>query len=161
MLQTLSAQGFCKPPDLDDSKDGEDPAESVGGVGLGEGSGSQNVSKDIEDESQVEGLRGDGQQDTMDNKGGKDAIEMSDDFGGDMEDIPDTESKSRYLKLASCSSTNRYRLLYVRGGSLDDVWCRFTPRLYVQMLMKRLQTMTFSSAQGHVTRAAKSNLAKS
>lgn len=96
VLHTLSTQGFCKPPDLDDSKNGEDAAEGVEGVGLGEGSGSQNVSKDIEDESQVEGLQGEEEQDATDNKDNKcdnDAIEMSDDFGGDMEDVPDSGSQ--------------------------------------------------------------------
>jgi midasin len=93
VLHTLSTQGFCKPPDFDNSKDGEDTAEGVGGVGLGEGSGSQNVSKDIEDESQVEGLQGEEEQEPTDNKGDNDAIELSEDFGGDMEDIPDTGSQ--------------------------------------------------------------------
>jgi midasin len=93
VLHTLSTQGFCKPPDFDDSKDGEDAAEGLGGVGLGEGSGSQNVSKDIEDESQVEGLQGEEEQEATDNKNDNDAIEMSGDLGGDMEDVPDAGSQ--------------------------------------------------------------------
>jgi len=93
VLHTLSTQGFCKPPDLDNAEDTDDAKESFGGVGLGEGSGSQNVSKDIEDESQVEGLQGEDEHDTADNKDDNDAIEMSDDFGGDMEDVPDTGSQ--------------------------------------------------------------------
>jgi midasin len=95
VLHTLSTQGFCKPPDLDNTGNEEDAMDSVEGVGMGEGSGSQNVSKDIEDESQVEGLQGEEkqEQDTTENKGDNDAIEMSDDFGGDMEDVPDTGSQ--------------------------------------------------------------------
>ncbi|KAG6872267.1 hypothetical protein C0995_011404, partial [Termitomyces sp. Mi166 len=100
IMITLSRQGFCQPPDTEDGGDGEggDTKESVGGVGLGEGSGTENVSKEIEEEGQVEGLRGDDAQEQegkekRDNKdkGDDDALEMNEDFGGNMEDVPDTE----------------------------------------------------------------------
>lgn len=95
VMHTLSTQGFCKPPDTGDTKTGGDTSESVGGVGLGEGTGSENVSKDIEDESQVEGLQGDDAngQDPRDDNDDGDAIEMSEDIGGALEDVPETESQ--------------------------------------------------------------------
>ena len=93
VLHTLSTQGFCKPPDLDDSEDGKEAEEGVGSIGMGEGSGSQNISKDIEDESQVEGLQGEEEQDVTDDKGDNDAIEMNNDLGGDLEDVPDNGSQ--------------------------------------------------------------------
>ncbi len=63
-------------------------SDETGGVGIGEGSGKENASKGVEDESQVEGLKGD---DTESKDDGKhedgDAIEMKADFGGALEDI--------------------------------------------------------------------------
>ncbi|KAG6889702.1 hypothetical protein C0992_004422 [Termitomyces sp. T32_za158] len=102
VLVTLSKQGFCQPPETEDDGEGEDgdTKGSVGGVGLGEGSGTENVSKEIEEESQVEGLQGDDVQEERDkakgddkDKGDDDALEMNEDFVGDMEDVPDTESR--------------------------------------------------------------------
>ncbi|KAL0578801.1 AAA ATPase midasin [Marasmius crinis-equi] len=92
ILQTLSKQGFCRPPDetSDDGGAAEGTAEMTDGVGMGEGSGNQNVSKEIEEESQVEGLKGEkaeegqGPEDKDD-----DAIEMDQDFDGEMQDVPE------------------------------------------------------------------------
>ncbi|KAF8630919.1 hypothetical protein AX17_005277 [Amanita inopinata Kibby_2008] len=90
VIQALSKQGFCKPPDMGDADEGADSADASGGVGLGEGSGTQNVSKEIEDESQVEGLKGEEAEDHERDKTNDDgdAIEMSEDIGGDMQDVP-------------------------------------------------------------------------
>jgi len=95
VMHTIAKQGFCKPPGIDESGAGGDASEAVGGVGLGEGSGTENVSKDIEDESQVEGLQGDDAEgnDPKEKNGDDDAIEMSEDFGGNMEDLPDSTSQ--------------------------------------------------------------------
>lgn len=95
VISTLTNQGFCKPPDTEDENNaGGDASETTGGVGLGEGSGTENISKEIEDESQVEGLQGDDADgpDPQDKSGDDDAIEMSEDIGGKMEDVPDTGS---------------------------------------------------------------------
>ncbi|KIK69742.1 hypothetical protein GYMLUDRAFT_52909 [Collybiopsis luxurians FD-317 M1] len=91
VLNTICQQGFCKPPDAD--QEGDSMADAAGvsdGVGLGEGSGANNVSKDIQEESQVEGLQGD-EADTNPSRNEKedDAVEMSQDFGGEMEDMSD------------------------------------------------------------------------
>ncbi|KAG7088114.1 hypothetical protein E1B28_012139 [Marasmius oreades] len=92
VLQTLSKQGFCKPPDEapNDGEGAEGAAEMADGVGLGEGSGDQNVSKEIEEESQVEGLKGDKAEDeeSPEDKD-NDAIEMDQDFDGEMQDVPE------------------------------------------------------------------------
>ncbi|KAF8073543.1 midasin nuclear AAA ATPase [Lyophyllum atratum] len=95
VMSTLSKQGFCQPPEVDENQDGGDTSEATGGVGLGEGSGTENVSKEIEDESQVEGLQGDDAQEKepRNEQDDGEAIEMSEDFGGDMEDVPDTGSQ--------------------------------------------------------------------
>ncbi|EGN98495.1 hypothetical protein SERLA73DRAFT_110025 [Serpula lacrymans var. lacrymans S7.3] len=95
VMHNVAKQGFCTPPDVEDSGSGPDSGEATGGVGLGEGAGSENVSKEIEDESQVEGLKGDDAEDAAQKEHGddKDAIEMGDDFGGEMEDVPDTGSQ--------------------------------------------------------------------
>ena len=94
VLQTLSQQGFCQPPEGEEKDTNGEGMESAAGVGIGEGSGTENISKEIEDESQIEGLKGeDGESkdNEADHEGG-DAIEMDDDFGGKLEDVPDKGS---------------------------------------------------------------------
>jgi len=94
VLQTLSQQGFCQPPEGEGKDANGEGMESAAGVGIGEGSGTENISKEIEDESQIEGLKGeDGENkdNEADHEGG-DAIEMDDDFGGKLEDVPDKGS---------------------------------------------------------------------
>ncbi|KAG1818477.1 uncharacterized protein BJ212DRAFT_1479486 [Suillus subaureus] len=91
VMHTIARQGFCLPPDTTDSGEGEGGTETAGGVGLGDGTGMENVSKEIEDESQVEGLKGDeGEaQDEQAHGADDNTIEMSEDIGGEMEDVPD------------------------------------------------------------------------
>ncbi len=62
VTQTIAKDGFCKPPDTDEAGADGDTSEASGGMGLGAGEDSKNVSKDVEDESQVEGLKGDDDQ---------------------------------------------------------------------------------------------------
>ena len=96
VMQTLSQQGFCQPSASDDNDKGGEVEVDAAGMGIGDGSGNDDVSKEIEDESQIEGLQGD----DVENKEreGKhdedDAIEMNDDFGGALEDIPDAGSEN-------------------------------------------------------------------
>ncbi|KAG1742325.1 P-loop containing nucleoside triphosphate hydrolase protein [Suillus paluster] len=91
VMHTIAKQGFCLPQETTDSGDGEGGTETAGGVGLGEGMGTENVSKEIEDESQVEGLKGDEGEAPDEQEHGADdnTIEMSEDIGGSMEDVPD------------------------------------------------------------------------
>jgi len=98
VVHTIGTQGFCIPPETEEGEaagDEKGHATELGGTGLGEGTGNENVSKEIEDESQVEGLRGeDGGDGEMQREEGKDeenTIEMSEDFGGEMEDVPENE----------------------------------------------------------------------
>jgi midasin len=94
VTQTIAKDGFCKPPDGDDAGTGGDTSEVSGGMGLGAGAGAENVSKEIEEESQVEGLKGDDDEgnDPKDRKDDDDdAIEMSEDIGGSLEDVPEDE----------------------------------------------------------------------
>ena len=96
VMQTLSQQGFCQPPASDDNDEGGEAEVDTAGMGIGDGSGNDDVSKEIEDESQIEGLQGD----DVENKeregkhDNEDAIEMDDDFGGALEDIPDAGSEN-------------------------------------------------------------------
>ncbi|KAF9220907.1 hypothetical protein BS17DRAFT_290054 [Gyrodon lividus] len=94
VVHTLGTRGFCIPPETEEGEGAGDDVKELGGTGLGEGTGNENVSKEIEDESQVEGLQGEegDQGDGMQREKKKDeenAIEMSEDFGGVMEDVPD------------------------------------------------------------------------
>ncbi|CAE6427190.1 unnamed protein product [Rhizoctonia solani] len=103
-VQTLMQKGFCKPPDAqdegDNTKGGQDLTE---GTGMGEGAGAENISNQIEDESQIEGLKG---EDNSGDKGDKndddqDAIEMSEDFAGEMEDVSGDEDEDDHSKSGS------------------------------------------------------------
>lgn len=103
-VRTLMQKGFCKPPDVQDepesSKGGQDLAE---GTGMGEGAGAENISNQIEDEAQVEGLQG---EEESKEKGDKnedenEAIEMSEDFAGEMEDVSDGEDGEEESKSGS------------------------------------------------------------
>ena len=95
VIQSLSDKGFCKPPEAGDVKDDADTGELADGVGFGEAVGSQNASKEIEDESQVEGLKGEEGADPGHDGSNEDdeAIEMNQDIGGEMEDVPEESAK--------------------------------------------------------------------
>ncbi|KAF7308632.1 Midasin [Mycena chlorophos] len=90
IASTIAKDGFCQPPEGDADNSGGQTADASGGVGLGAGEGSENVSKEIEEESQVEGLKGDDENDgPQDHGADDDAIEMDEDIGGQLEDVPD------------------------------------------------------------------------
>ncbi|KIY74066.1 P-loop containing nucleoside triphosphate hydrolase protein [Cylindrobasidium torrendii FP15055 ss-10] len=95
LLRSLATEGFCKPPDSEDTGDGGAAESMTEGLGMGEGTGDKNVSNEIEEEHQVEGLKGEENPDG-EAEGGEDdnAIEMADDVGGDMQDVPDEGSQS-------------------------------------------------------------------
>lgn len=95
LLRTLAKEGFCKPPEMEDPGAGEEGSATVDGMGMGEGTGAKNVSKEIEEEHQVEGLKGEEDQNEDDNAQDEEdnAIEMDDDVGGVMKDVPDTGSQ--------------------------------------------------------------------
>ncbi|BGP16616.1 hypothetical protein JCM10213_000468 [Rhodosporidiobolus nylandii] len=96
ILKELATEGFCRPPE-GDGKNGADADTSDGktteGTGMAEGSGAKNVSNEIEDESQLEGLQSDVPQekheDEQEQDGDDDAVEMQNDFEGEMEDRGD------------------------------------------------------------------------
>ena len=92
VMLNIANNGFCKPPDDEDSGAVGGGDEGADGVGFGEGTGNENVSKDVEDESQVEGLQNEtgeaNKKMDQDNEG--DAIEIDDDFQGELDNLPDT-----------------------------------------------------------------------
>ncbi|GAA5999947.1 hypothetical protein JCM10207_005984 [Rhodosporidiobolus poonsookiae] len=95
ILKELATEGFCRPPE-GDSKNGESDAQdgkTSEGTGMAEGTGAKNVSNEIEDESQLEGLQSDVPQekreDEQEEEGDDDAVEMAGDFEGEMEDRGD------------------------------------------------------------------------
>ena len=89
VVMSLAERGFCKPAELDEESTGDTGQgdEVLDGTGLGQGTGSKNVSDQIQDESQVEGLRNEestGNEPTCETEG--DGIEMGE-LGGDAEDL--------------------------------------------------------------------------
>jgi midasin len=103
VMLNIATNGFCKPSDGEESGDESPEHEnSAGGVGFGEGAGNENVSKEVEDESQVEGLKDEGgESNRKKNESGEndddDAIEIGDDFQGDLEDIAENGSEEEPL----------------------------------------------------------------
>ncbi|KAL1950443.1 hypothetical protein VTO73DRAFT_5567 [Trametes versicolor] len=96
VMRTVAQDGFCKPPDADQGDANEGAMEDAGGVGLGEGSGKENVSKEIEDESQVEGLQneaGEDEDEDVERAEEGNALEMSEDIGGKMQDVEESEGE--------------------------------------------------------------------
>lgn len=94
VIHTLARQGFCKPPPSDETGEEGDASGNAEGSGVGEGAGMENANKDIQDESQVEGLKGEesSPHEREKNADDDDAIEMSGDFEGVMENVPDDGS---------------------------------------------------------------------
>ncbi|WVQ83143.1 hypothetical protein IAT38_005281 [Cryptococcus sp. DSM 104549] len=90
----LAQKGFCKPQEEGDGGDGAD-GEMVEGTGMGQGTGEKDVSKEIKEESQVEGLQGE-EEDKDEDKGGEedDAFSMDEDFEGDMGEGKEKEEGS-------------------------------------------------------------------
>lgn len=88
IVRRICIDGFCQPAPEGEGKEGEGK-ESADGVGMGEGTGRENISEEITEESQVEGLQdAEAGGDTEKEKGGEDkAIEMSQDIGGELEDV--------------------------------------------------------------------------
>ncbi|TBU59248.1 midasin [Dichomitus squalens] len=95
VMHSVAKDGFCKPPEVAEAEAGREGAmEDAGGMGMGEGTGNENVSKEIEDESQVEGLQGEaGEDDDVERAEEGNALEMSEDFGGKMQDVPEKEGE--------------------------------------------------------------------
>ncbi|KAI0357543.1 midasin [Trametes cingulata] len=94
VMRTVAQEGFCKPPEEGEGEAGEGAAEDAGGMGLGEGTGKENVSKEIEDESQVEGLQGEaGEDEDVERAEEGNALEMSEDIGGKMQDVEEAEGE--------------------------------------------------------------------
>ncbi|TKS75776.1 Midasin MIDAS-containing protein [Collichthys lucidus] len=95
----LAQKGFCLPQELMAGGDGEGATEfhDYEGGGIGEGEGAKDVSDKIENEDQVEdtfqeGQEKEEQQDKENIKAEDNAIEMSEDFDGQMHDGDENEA---------------------------------------------------------------------
>lgn len=88
ILRRICNDGFCQPSPEGEGQEGEGK-ESADGVGMGEGTGKENVSEEIKEENQVEGLQDAGEEGDAErgNDGDDKAIEMSEDIGGELEDV--------------------------------------------------------------------------
>ncbi|BGP48616.1 AAA ATPase midasin [Rhodotorula kratochvilovae] len=96
ILKEIATDGFCRPPEGDDKGGEADQSDgkTTEGTGMAEGTGAKNVSNEIEDESQLEGLQSDVPQEKREDEqpqdeGEDDAVEMQQDFDGDLEDRGD------------------------------------------------------------------------
>eukprot|EP01015_Nassula_variabilis_P003581 TRINITY_DN1241_c0_g2_i5.p1 TRINITY_DN1241_c0_g2~~TRINITY_DN1241_c0_g2_i5.p1 ORF type:complete len:1010 (-),score=318.66 TRINITY_DN1241_c0_g2_i5:37-3066(-) len=89
----LSYKGFCSAEEVENDGDnqgeGDDSGKLVDGTGIGEGQGVQNVSKQIEFEEQLLGMKNDKEEENQDenqekqeNEGEDDVVDMENDFKG-------------------------------------------------------------------------------
>ena len=89
VMLDLAQKGFCKPMEESESKpDGQD-GDAVDGTGMGAGTGDKNVSSEIEEEGQIEGVQGEkeeGEDESGDRDAEDDAVSMDEDFSGGLDD---------------------------------------------------------------------------
>lgn len=92
LVYRLAREGLCKPSDAPESSSNADATgDHLEGTGMGSGTGDKDVSNEVEDASQVEGLQSEEQpssqrHDVADEKDEDDALEMEEDFEGDLMD---------------------------------------------------------------------------
>lgn len=100
-LTSLAAQGFCKPPEQNESDDLEAKGEEQdleGGTGLGDGSGAKDITDQLDEDENVEELEkneddNDGEKGETEHE--KNAREAQDDLDGDLQDIDQAESQGQ------------------------------------------------------------------
>jgi len=101
VFRTLAAKGLCSSQEEEAEGDasGMSFEDDVEGTGMGEGDGKKDVSDQIDNEDQLSGLKNEEQKDKNEDppekppKGEDDkAIEMTQDFEGDMHDISDDDN---------------------------------------------------------------------
>ncbi|WVN89377.1 uncharacterized protein L203_104600 [Cryptococcus depauperatus CBS 7841] len=90
----LAQKGFCKPQEEGDDSGKGDDGEMVQGTGMGAGSGEKNISKEIKEESQVEGLQDEEDEQQQQGEDNEDAFSMDEDFEGTMGEGKDQEEGS-------------------------------------------------------------------
>jgi midasin len=102
VFRTLAAKGVCSNEEEEVEGDGKGMSfeDDVEGTGMGEGDGKKDVSDQIENEDQLSGLKNEEQKDKDEDqekekqdKEEDKAIEMTQDFAGEMEDISDDENE--------------------------------------------------------------------
>lgn len=98
---SVAEKGFCKPDEKDNGEsDEQGDGKLEEGTGLGEGEGAENISNQIQNEEQVEGLKDEGGEGDEKNDDEKEkteaedqAIEMNEDFDGDLDDASDRDGE--------------------------------------------------------------------
>lgn len=91
LLRSLCQQGFCRPTEMDEEAGPTDTPDVTGGTGIGSGLGAESISKEIQEESQIEGLQETAEDSQRENEADPDAIETTEDFGGELEDISEVD----------------------------------------------------------------------
>ncbi|CAO1615519.1 unnamed protein product [Jaminaea pallidilutea] len=92
-VASLALYGFCKPPEQDDSKasDADGQGQDLeGGTGLGDGSGAQDITDQLEDDETVEELQKDEDADAdqgAETEREKNAREAGEDIDGDLDNV--------------------------------------------------------------------------
>lgn len=90
VLKNVSLNGFCTPKESEQSQQSNGPSEATEGTGFGQGAGDENVSNQIEEDSQVEGLQGDEEDSGRpehEDEGKGDALDTDHDFDGVAENV--------------------------------------------------------------------------
>jgi len=99
IFANLLKNGFCVHEENDDEAEANENQrmiEEISGMGLGEGKGKQDVSEQIEHEEQIEGLKGDQEDENNEPENKQDldkGFDMEEDFKGDMNDLGEEGKK--------------------------------------------------------------------
>ena len=93
IFREVLSKGFCRPTDNDTSTEDGGSVEASDGLGLGHGEGKEDVSKQMEDEDQFEGLKGEDEGSAKGDEG-DDAHDVDFDLGGSLEDGPELDVAS-------------------------------------------------------------------
>ena len=126
IFNLVAAKGFCTPEAVIEemAKEGESVLQEFEGGGFGDGEGNTNVSEQIDNQEQIEGLKND--KSTNENKGEiseEKGIEMNEEFDGEMGDKANGEDQSENN---SCISDN----LDKRMGEVDEEQGRMDEELW-------------------------------
>lgn len=99
IVNRIARDGFCKPPETNETAHGGDEGalEATDGTGLGQGTGDQNVSEQIEDSAQYEGVQGQESEEEDEKRPdgtGDDALDVDFDLSGALEDGPEEDGEN-------------------------------------------------------------------
>ena len=117
IFSNIFQKGFCISKVSEDEETGKE--EEADGMGVGEGQGKKDVSNEIEDQDEVEGMKNEKQEESgAPIPEEKDAVEMDTDFDGVLEDL-ETDEKEEEKSDGEGSESDEDQDMNEEMGDLD------------------------------------------